>query len=126
MPSYRYEFHCPGASRRFAAGKEASTCDTLYRAASPSHYGTLAIMAGDEKDFEEARELFDVLSSSAMLVGPVGSGNTCKLANQIIVALTAAVGEGLMLAGGQAQMWRRCHGHQKQPAGSTVMNAKYP
>ena len=62
--------------------------------------GTLAIMAGGEQaDFDEAKPLFDVLGSSAILVGPIGSGNTCKLTNQIIVALNiAAVSEGLLLA----------------------------
>ena len=91
--------------------------------------GTLAIMAGgDEKDFEEARELFDVLGSSAVLVGPVGSGNTCKLANQIIVALNiAAVSEGLMLvrrAG--ADVEKVFMAIRNGLAGSTVMNAKVP
>lgn len=91
--------------------------------------GTLAIMAGgDEKDFEEARELFDVLGSSAVLVGPVGSGNTCKLANQIIVALNiAAVSEGLMLARrAGADVEKVFMAIRNGLAGSTVMNAKVP
>ena len=90
--------------------------------------GTLAIMAGgDEKDFEEARELFDVLGSSAVLVGPVGSGNTCKLANQIIVALNiAAVSEGLMLAAAGADVEKVFMAIRNGLAGSTVMNAKVP
>ena len=91
--------------------------------------GTLAIMAGgDEKDFEEARELFDVLGSSAVLVGPVGSGNTCKLANQIIVALNiAAVSEGLMLARrAGADVEKVFMAIRNSLAGSTVMNAKVP
>ena len=91
--------------------------------------GTLAIMAGgDEKDFEEARELFDVLGSSAVLVRPVGSGNTCKLANQIIVALNiAAVSEGLMLARrAGADVEKVFMAIRNGLAGSTVMNAKVP
>ena len=38
--------------------------------------GTLAIMAGgDEKDFNEMKEYFDILGSSALLIGGSGSGS---------------------------------------------------
>ena len=48
--------------------------------------GTLAIMAGgDEKDFHALKEYFDILGSSALLIGESGSGSVTKLANQIIV-----------------------------------------
>lgn len=54
--------------------------------------GTLAIMAGGEKSsFEKAKPLFDVIGSSSVLVGPLGSGNTCKLANNMIVAGNIAI-----------------------------------
>lgn len=91
--------------------------------------GSLAIMVGGEqKDFEEAMDLFNVMGSSAVLVGPIGSGNTCKLTNQIIVALNiAAVSEGLMLAkraGADAE--KVFNAIKGGLAGSTVMNAKAP
>lgn len=91
--------------------------------------GTLAIMAGGaEADFAEAKPIFDILGSSAILIGPVGSGNTCKLTNQIIVALNiAALSEGLMLAQKSGtdpeKVFQAIKGGL---AGSTVMNAKAP
>lgn len=91
--------------------------------------GTLAIMVGgDEKDFNEAKPLFDVLGSSAVLVGPIGSGNTCKLTNQIIVAVNiAALSEGLLLAQrAGADPEKVFNAIKGGLAGSTVMNAKAP
>jgi len=91
--------------------------------------GELAIMVGgDEKDFEEAKPLFDVLGSSALLVGPLGSGNTCKLTNQIIVAVNiAALSEGMVLAKKMGtdpeKVFQAIKGGL---AGSSVMNAKMP
>jgi len=91
--------------------------------------GTLAIMAGgDPSDFEEARPVFDVLGSSAILIGPIGAGNTTKLVNQIIVALNiAAVSEALTLANQSGidpeRVFEAIRGGL---AGSTVLNAKVP
>jgi 2-hydroxy-3-oxopropionate reductase len=46
--------------------------------------GTLAIMVGGTQDvFEEVK---DIMGESIIRVGEIGSGNTTKLANQIIVA----------------------------------------
>ena len=54
--------------------------------------GTLAIMCGGEKEhFEIMKPYFDILGSSALLVGPSGSGSTAKLVNQMIVNNTIAV-----------------------------------
>jgi 2-hydroxy-3-oxopropionate reductase len=91
--------------------------------------GTLSIMVGGEqKSFEQAEEIFKVLGSSAVLVGNIGSGNTTKLANQIIVALNiAAVSEAMVLA-------QKCGVDPEKVfnairgglAGSTVLEAKMP
>ena len=61
--------------------------------------GTLAIMAGGEAaDFERARAVLDVLGRPVH-VGPAGSGQLTKLANQMIVGITiGAVAEALLLA----------------------------
>lgn len=61
--------------------------------------GTLAIMAGGTPAaFERATPIFTALGR-ATLVGPVGSGQLAKLANQAIVAVTiGAVAEALLLA----------------------------
>jgi len=91
--------------------------------------GTLAIMVGGEqKDFDEALPLFDVLGSSALLVGDIGSGNICKLTNQVIVALNiAALAEGLYLAEkAGADPEKVFNAIKGGLAGSTVMNAKAP
>jgi len=60
---------------------------------------TLAIMAGgSESDFAAVYPLLSILGRP-VLVGPVGSGQLAKLANQLIVATTiAAVSEALLLA----------------------------
>jgi 2-hydroxy-3-oxopropionate reductase len=51
--------------------------------------GTLSIMAGGSAaDFEAARPILDVLGKTVMHVGPSGSGQTVKAANQLIVAGT--------------------------------------
>lgn len=47
----------------------------------------LSIMVGGaQEDFDAARPLFDVLGTTPVLVGPSGSGQTVKAANQLIVA----------------------------------------
>lgn len=91
--------------------------------------GTLAIMVGgDKEDFERAKDLLLCMGKSATWVGPIGSGNTCKLTNQIIVAINiAGLAEGLMLAekaGADTQLvFEAIKGGL---AGSNVMNAKAP
>lgn len=91
--------------------------------------GTLAIMVGgDKEDFDRAKSLLLCMGASATWVGPIGSGNTCKLTNQIIVAVSiAGLAEGLMLAekaGADTQLvFEAIKGGL---AGSTVMNAKAP
>lgn len=62
--------------------------------------GTLTIMSGgSEADFERAKPLFEAMGKTITLVGEVGAGQTCKVANQIIVALNIqAVAEALTFA----------------------------
>jgi 2-hydroxy-3-oxopropionate reductase len=61
--------------------------------------GTLSIMVGgSEEDFERARPLFDVMGKTVTHVGPTGTGQVTKAANQVVVALTIeAVSEALVL-----------------------------
>ncbi len=60
--------------------------------------GSLAIMVGGEQDvFNRASEILNTMGNPT-LVGPVGSGQVSKLANQIIVGLTiGAVAEAITL-----------------------------
>jgi 2-hydroxy-3-oxopropionate reductase len=49
--------------------------------------GSLSIMVGGAaEDFESARPVLDVLGATVVHVGPSGSGQTVKAANQLIVA----------------------------------------
>ena len=61
--------------------------------------GTLAIMAGGaEADFSRAKPVFEAMGR-AVHVGPDGTGQLCKLANQAIVAATIGiVAEATLLA----------------------------
>src|ERR671921_1631547 len=61
--------------------------------------GTLSIMVGgSEEDFRRALPLFEVMGKTVTHVGPVGTGQVVKAANQIVVALTIeAVSEALVL-----------------------------
>ena len=61
---------------------------------------TLTIMVGGpEPAFARVRPLFEAMGKNITLVGDNGAGQTCKVANQIIVALTIeAVGEALVFA----------------------------
>jgi len=91
--------------------------------------GSLAIMVGGDKAlFEEVKDILLVMGASAVHCGPIGAGNTTKLANQVIVALNiAAVAEAFTLvrkAGVEPELvFEAIKGGL---AGSTVMNAKAP
>jgi 2-hydroxy-3-oxopropionate reductase len=61
---------------------------------------TLTIMVGaSDATFARVRPLLALMGRSVTHVGPVGAGQTTKVANQIVVALTIeAVGEALLFA----------------------------
>jgi len=61
---------------------------------------SLTIMVGgDEAVFERVRPVFELMGKNITLIGGNGDGQTCKVANQIIVALNlAAVSEALVFA----------------------------
>ena len=91
--------------------------------------GTLSIMVGGKKEaFDQVEDILKVMGASAVLVGDIGSGNTTKLANQIIVALNiAAMSEAMVLATKAGvdpeKVFQAIRGGL---AGSTVLNAKVP
>jgi 2-hydroxy-3-oxopropionate reductase len=62
--------------------------------------GALTIMVGGgQAAFEQAKPLFELMGKHITLVGGNGDGQTCKVANQIIVALNIeAVAEALLFA----------------------------
>ncbi len=61
---------------------------------------TLTIMVGGEQaTFDKIKPLFELMGKNITLVGGNGDGQTCKVANQIIVALNIeAVAEALLFA----------------------------
>lgn len=61
---------------------------------------SLTIMAGgSQSTFDKVKPLFELMGKNITLVGGNGDGQTTKVANQIIVALTIeAVGEALLFA----------------------------
>jgi 2-hydroxy-3-oxopropionate reductase len=94
----------PIATRSFAARIGALGCDYLDAPVSGGQVGavgaTLTIMVGGPADaFERVRPLFELMGRQVTLVGGCGDGQTCKLANQIVVALNLeAVAEALLFA----------------------------
>ncbi len=67
---------------------------------SGAENGKLTIMiGGTEKDFARAKPVLDSYARSAMLMGPVGSGQLTKMVNQICIAgLVQALAEGVNFA----------------------------
>ena len=95
----------PIATKEFAKKINALGCDYLDAPVSGGEVGakqaTLTIMVGGpEKAFAKAKPLFDLMGKNITHVGPNnGDGQTCKVANQIIVALNIqACAEALVFA----------------------------
>jgi 2-hydroxy-3-oxopropionate reductase len=91
--------------------------------------GTLAIMAGGEQaHFDAMKECFDILGSSALLIGDSGSGSVAKLVNQIIVNNTiAVVSEAFVFAAKAGVDCEKVYGAIRGGlAGSAVLDAKIP
>jgi len=95
----------PTATKGFAERINAVGCDYLDAPVSGGEVGAknaaLTIMVGGpDAAFERAMPLFQAMGKNITLVGTAnGAGQTCKVANQIIVALTIeAVAEALVFA----------------------------
>lgn len=94
----------PIATKMFASRIEALGCDYLDAPVSGGEVGakaaSLSIMVGGrEGALARARPVLDVMGKNVTLVGPSGAGQTAKIANQIVVALTIeAVAEALVFA----------------------------
>lgn len=123
----------PGVSQEIAeqlAKRNVRMLDAPVSGGEPKAIdGTLAIMVGGDEDvFDQAKDVLSVMGQSVTLVGPVGSGNTTKLANQIIVALNiAAMSEAMVLAQkSNVDPERVFNAIRGGLAGSTVLDAKMP
>jgi 2-hydroxy-3-oxopropionate reductase len=94
----------PIATKAFAQKINSMGCQYLDAPVSGGEVGarnaTLSIMVGGpQATFDRIKPLFELMGKNITLVGGNGDGQTAKVANQIIVALTIeAVGEALLLA----------------------------
>ena len=94
----------PVETKEFAEKINAQGCSYLDAPVSGGEVGakagTLTIMVGgDPATFDTVKPLFELMGQNITLVGKNGDGQTCKVANQIIVALTIeAVSEALLFA----------------------------
>ena len=94
----------PIATKEFAQRVNAAGADYLDAPVSGGEVGakgaSLTIMVGGpEAVFERVKPLFEKMGKNITLIGESGAGQTAKVANQIIVALTIeAVAEGLLFA----------------------------
>jgi 2-hydroxy-3-oxopropionate reductase len=94
----------PLATKEFAAKIDALGCDYLDAPVSGGEVGAKAasltiMIGGSEATFAKVKPLFELMGKNITLVGGNGDGQTTKVANQIIVALTIeAVGEALLYA----------------------------
>ncbi len=94
----------PIETKAFALKINALGCDYLDAPVSGGEVGAKAasltiMVGGPQAAFERVKPLFELMGKNITLVGGNGDGQTCKVANQIIVALNiAAVGEALLFA----------------------------
>jgi 2-hydroxy-3-oxopropionate reductase len=94
----------PLATKEFAKKIAALGCDYLDAPVSGGEVGAKAasltiMVGGPQRAFDTIKPVFDKMGKNVTLVGGNGDGQTTKVANQIIVALTIqAVGEALLFA----------------------------
>ncbi len=94
----------PVETKQFAQRIQALGCEYLDAPVSGGEVGAKAanltiMVGGSESAFSKVRPLFELMGKNITRVGGHGDGQTCKVANQIIVALTIeAVGEALLFA----------------------------
>lgn len=94
----------PIETKVFAKRINELGCEYLDAPVSGGEVGAKAasltiMVGGNEAAFEQVKPLFALMGKNITLVGGNGDGQTTKVANQIIVALTIeAVGEALLFA----------------------------
>jgi len=94
----------PIATKEFAERLSTLGVEMLDAPVSGGQVGaekaTLSIMVGGQPEvFEQIKPYFELMGKNIVHVGGNGDGQTCKVANQIVVALTIeAVGEALLFA----------------------------
>lgn len=125
-------------ARELAAVIEAAGAHFLDAPVSGGQQGAenaaLTVMVGGETSvFELANPVIDVMARSVQLMGPVGSGQLCKMVNQVCIAgLVQGLAEGLhfaeqagldgkkvidVISKGAAQSWQMENRHETMLAG---------
>ncbi|MBI2295181.1 MAG: 2-hydroxy-3-oxopropionate reductase [Betaproteobacteria bacterium] len=94
----------PIETKKFAKRINELGCEYVDAPVSGGEVGAknaaLTIMVGgSQATFDKVKPIFDLMGKNITLVGANGDGQTCKVANQVIVALNIeAVGEALLFA----------------------------
>jgi 2-hydroxy-3-oxopropionate reductase len=94
----------PIETKKFAKRVNEAGCEYVDAPVSGGEVGAknaaLTIMVGAaQATFDKVKPVFELMGKNITLVGGNGDGQTCKVANQIIVALNIeAVGEALLFA----------------------------
>ena len=94
----------PIDTKAFAARINELGCQYLDAPVSGGQVGAKAasltiMVGGSQQTFDTVKPLFDLMGKNITLVGDNGAGQTAKVANQIVVALTIeAVAEALLFA----------------------------
>jgi 2-hydroxy-3-oxopropionate reductase len=94
----------PIETKKFAKRINEAGCEFVDAPVSGGEVGArnaaLTIMAGgSQAAFDKVKPVFELMGKNITLVGGNGDGQTCKVCNQIIVALNIeAVGEALVFA----------------------------
>jgi 2-hydroxy-3-oxopropionate reductase len=94
----------PIETKTFAAKINELGCEYLDAPVSGGEVGAKAasltiMVGGSQATFDKVKPLFELMGKNITLIGGNGDGQTAKVANQIIVALTIeAVGEALLFA----------------------------
>jgi len=94
----------PIATKEFAKKLDAMGVEMLDAPVSGGQVGaenaTLSIMVGGQPEvFEQIKPYFEIMGKNIVYIGGNGDGQTCKVANQIVVGLTIeAISEALLFA----------------------------
>ena len=94
----------PIVTKEFASRINEMGCEYVDAPVSGGEVGAKAagltiMVGGTQAGFDRVSPLFELMGKNITLVGGNGDGQTCKVANQIIVALNIeAVGEALLFA----------------------------
>ena len=94
----------PIDTKAFAKRINDVGCEYLDAPVSGGEMGAKAaaltiMVGGSQETFDAVKPLFELMGKNITLVGANGAGQTAKVANQIVVALTVeAVGEALLFA----------------------------